>query len=93
MVFSGIKPIIDFGLMLTLGLIVSLLVTFLLLPSLLNLLSSEREISVQDTEKSLITSSLAFFVKDNKILIFGSTMAIIFVSIVGFLSSRLKIVL
>ena len=83
LVFSGIKPIIDFGLMMTLGLIVSLLVTFLLLPSLLNLLSSEREISVQDTEKSLITSSLAFFVKDNKILIFGSTMAIIFVSIVG----------
>ncbi len=83
LVFSGIKPIIDFGWMMTLGLIVSLLVTFLLLPSLLNLLSSEREISVQDTEKSLITSSLAFFVKDNKILIFGSTMAIIFVSIFG----------
>ena len=37
LVFSGIKPIIDFGWMMTLGLIVSLLVTFLLLPSLLNL--------------------------------------------------------
>ena len=33
---SGIKPIIDFGWMMTLGLIVSLLVTFLLLPSLIN---------------------------------------------------------
>ena len=33
LVFSGIKPIIDFGWMMTLGLIVSLLVTFLLLPS------------------------------------------------------------
>ena len=44
LVFSGIKPIIDFGWMMTLGLIVSLVVTFLLLPSLLNLLSSENEI-------------------------------------------------
>ena len=40
LVFSGIKPIIDFGWMMTLGLIVSLLVTFLLLPSLLNIFSS-----------------------------------------------------
>ena len=40
LVFSGIKPIIDFGLMMTLGLIVSLLITFLLLPSLLNLFSN-----------------------------------------------------
>ena len=39
LVLSGIKPIIDFGWMMTLGLIVSLLVTFLLLPSLINLLS------------------------------------------------------
>ena len=36
LIFSGIKPIIDFGWMMTLGLIVSLIVTFLLLPSLIN---------------------------------------------------------
>ena len=83
LVFSGIKPIIDFGWMMTFGLIVSLLVTFLLLPSLLNLLSSEQEISIQDTEKSLVTSSLASFVKGSKILIFGTAIAIIFVSFIG----------
>ena len=38
LVISGIKPIIDFGWMMTLGLIVSLLITFLLLSSLINLL-------------------------------------------------------
>ena len=32
LIFSGIKPIIDFGWMMTLGLIVSLIVTFLLYP-------------------------------------------------------------
>ena len=82
LVFSGIKPIIDFGWMMTLGLIVSLLVTFLLLPSLLNIFSSDNEINIKDTEKSFITSALGSFTKNNKILIFGSTL-IIFFSIIG----------
>jgi uncharacterized protein len=83
LVFSGIKPIIDFGWMMTLGLIVSLLVTFLLLPSLLNIFSSEKEINVIDTEKSIITSTLSRFVKNNKIIIFGTTLIIILFSVVG----------
>ncbi len=83
LVFSGIKPIIDFGWMMTLGLIVSLFVTFLLLPSLINLLSSDNEIGIRDTEKSIVTSSLSSFTKNNKILIFGSTLLVIIISIVG----------
>jgi len=83
LVFSGIKPIIDFGWMMTLGLIISFLVTFLLLPSLINILSSANEIGIKDTEKSLITSSLSSFTKSNKILIFGSTFLIIILSIIG----------
>ena len=83
LVFSGIKPIIDFGWMMTLGLIVSLLVTFLLLPSLLSIFSSNNEINVKDTEKSFITSALGSFTKKNKILIFGSTIIIVLFSIVG----------
>ena len=83
LVFSGIKPIIDFGWMMTLGLLVSLLVTFLLLPSLLNIFSSDKEINVKDTEKSYITSSLGSFTKNNKIIIFGSTLIIIILSITG----------
>ena len=41
LIFSGIKPIIDFGWMMTLGLIVSLFVTFTLIPSLLSIFSSK----------------------------------------------------
>ena len=63
LVFSGIKPIIDFGWMMTLGLIISLLVTFLLLPSLINIFSSENEINVKNTEQSLITSFLGSIAK------------------------------
>ncbi len=83
LVFSGIKPIIDFGWMMTLGLVISLIVTFLLLPSLINLLSSDNEIGLKDTEKSLITSMLGSFTKNNKIIIFGSTVIIIIFSIIG----------
>jgi predicted RND superfamily exporter protein len=83
LVFSGIKPIIDFGWMMTLGLIVSLIVTFLLLPSLLSLFSSENEVNIKDTEKSLVTSALASFTKGSRILIFGATFLIILFSIIG----------
>ena len=81
--FSGIKPIIDFGWMMTLGLIISFLVTFLLLPSLINLLSSENEINIKDTEKSFITSCVRCFYEKSRILIFGSTFTIIFIKLVG----------
>ena len=90
LVFSGIKPIIDFGWMMTLGLIISLLVTFLLLPSLLTLFSSDDEINIKDTEKSLITSSLSSFTKNNKIIIFGSTLLIIIFSIIGILKLEVE---
>ena len=83
LIFSGIKPIIDFGWMMTLGLIVSLFVTFLLLPSLLNIFSSENEINVKDTEKSLITSFLGSVAKKNRILIFLFTSIIFISSIIG----------
>ncbi len=90
LVFSGIKPIIDFGWMMTLGLIVSLLITFLLLPSLINLISKNNEIGIKDTEKSYITSALGSFTKNNKIIIFGITFLIIVLSIIGILKLEVE---
>ncbi len=83
LIFSGIKPIIDFGWMMTLGLIVSFLVTFLLLPSLINIFSSNSEITVKDTENSIITSVLGTIAKKSQILLFGSTFIIIVASVIG----------
>ena len=40
LIFSGIKPIIDFGWMMTLGLLISMTVTFSLLPSLLSIFAN-----------------------------------------------------
>jgi len=90
LVFSGIKPIIDFGWMMTLGLIVSLLITFLLLPTLLNLLSSEKEIMVQETKKSFISSALASFTKNSKIFIYLCTIIIICISLFGILKLEVE---
>ena len=83
LIFSDIKPIIDFGWMMTLGLIVSLCVTFLLLPSLLNIFSSENEIGVKDTEKSIITSFFGSIAKQRGILVFGTTFIIVVSSVIG----------
>ena len=70
LIFSGIKPIIDFGWMMTLGLMVSLFVTSLLLPTLLNLFTFEKETTIRDTENSVITSLLGSFSKNNPYLTF-----------------------
>ena len=67
----------------TLGLFVSFLITFTLLPSLLTIFSSDNEINVKDTEKSKITSGLAYIAKSNQILIFGVTFLLIIFSIIG----------
>ena len=41
LIFSEIKPIIDFGWMMTMGLITSFIITFTLLPSLVNFVPKE----------------------------------------------------
>jgi len=83
LIFSDIKPIIDFGWMMTLGLIVSIIVTFLLLPSLINIFSKDIEINVRDTEKSVITSFLASIAKKRTILVLSLTSLILIASILG----------
>ena len=83
LIFSGIKPIIDFGWMMTLGLLVSFIVTFFVLPSLLSIFSLENEVNVRETEKSLITSILGTIAKKGNILLFGTYISIIIASLIG----------
>ena len=83
LIFSDIKPIIDFGWMMTLGLTVSLIVTFILLPTLLNIFAAENEIKIKSTEKSFVTSILASIAKNNTKLILTITIFVILASIIG----------
>ena len=82
LIFSGIKPIIDFGWMMTLGLLVSLTITFTLLPAILNLLSRNSS-NYKSEKKSKITNFLSKVAQENTKTIFISTIFVIFVSIVG----------
>ena len=83
LIFSGIKPIIDFGWMMTLGLLVSFIVTFILLPSLLGIFSSEKDINIKDTQNSFVTSLFGSVAKKSKVLLFGSTLIILIASVIG----------
>ena len=82
LIFSEIKPIIDFGWMMTMGLFTSFLVTFTLLPSLLNIFS-KYDVNLKKENNSKITSSLGLLSINNKKVIFGSSVLIILLSLYG----------
>ena len=82
LIFSEIKPIIDFGWMMTLGLITSFFVTFTLLPTILNFLSKDK-IEIKEESKSIVTNFLANVSIYNSKTIFSLTSLIIILSIVG----------
>ena len=82
LVFSGIKPIIDFGWMMTLGLITSFIITFTLLPTLLSFMSNNK-VKVKEDTDSKITSFFGKISINNKSIIFLITSLIIILSVVG----------
>ncbi|MDC0355614.1 MMPL family transporter [Candidatus Pelagibacter sp.] len=82
LIFSGIKPIIDFGWMMTLGLITSFIITFTLLPTLLNF-APTKNISIKKKQQSKITTFLGSVSLNNKNTIFGITGTVIILSIFG----------
>ena len=82
LIFSEIKPIIDFGWMMTFGLITSFLITFTLLPTLLNFVKNNN-VSLSKEQNSKITSFFGSVSINNKNIIFGTTIIIIILSILG----------
>jgi len=88
LVLSNIKPIIDFGWMMTIGLTVSFIITFTLLPSLLGFTSAEN-IILQETKNSKITSFFGELSLNNKKTIIGITFLVIILSVFGI--SRLEV--
>ena len=88
LIYSGIKPIIDFGWMMTIGLITSFIITFTLLPTILNFIST-KNISLKKEQNSKITNFLGLIALNNKKIIFGTTSIVIILSIIGI--SRLEV--
>ncbi len=88
LIFSEIKPIIDFGWMMTLGLIVSFTVTFSLLPTLISFVS-DVSVNINENRNSVFTNILGQLSINYKNLIFIISIAIFLISIFGI--SRLEV--
>ena len=88
LIFSEIKPIIDFGWMMTMGLITSFIVTFILLPTLINFVAVEN-ISLNKYKESKITLFFSKISQKYQKLIFIITSLAIILSIIGI--SRLEV--
>ena len=88
LIFSEIKPIIDFGWMMSLGLITSFIITFTLLPTILNFLSSEKT-TIKEQNNSRITEFFGRVSIKNKITIFSVTGLVVVLSVIGI--SRLEV--
>ncbi len=82
LVFSEIKPVIDFGLMMTFGLITSFIITFTLLPTLINLVDTKNIFVTEDRDSSIANLFRHFSLNSQK-LIFIITCLIIFLSVFG----------
>jgi predicted RND superfamily exporter protein len=82
LIFSGIKPIIDFGWMMTFGLITSFIITFTLLPTLLSF-APTKNMSVKEDEGSKITKFLGNLSLNFQTPIFIVTIIVIGLSVFG----------
>lgn len=89
LVFSGIKPVIDFGWMMTLGLAVTFMTSFLLFPSLL-LFLKRTDGDKQHSDKVAVTEGLANFTERHGNLILFLTLALIIVSVLGITRLRVE---
>ena len=83
LIFSGIKPVIDFGWMMTIGLITSMITTFTLLPTFINLASDNNIFGLKSDTKSKITNFLSNYTLKNKNIIFATATAIVVISLFG----------
>ena len=88
LIFSEIKPIIDFGLMMSFGLLTSFIVTFSLLPTLLNIFDYQK-VEVEEKSFSSFTNTLSKYSINNIKLILSISIILIILSIFGI--SKLKV--
>ena len=82
LIFSEIKPIIDFGWMMTMGLVTSFIVTFSLLPTLLNFVESSN-IKLKKDQKSRFTSFLGGIAIEKQNVIFITSAFVVILSVIG----------
>ncbi|MBS8239356.1 RND family transporter [Marinobacter lipolyticus] len=86
--FSGIRPVIDFGWMMTIGLTVAFLITFLIFPALLSLLPPPVDRYVS-SDRIPLTDLFARFTERHGTLVLGGSVLIAVLCVLGM--SRLTV--
>ncbi|QSZ41889.1 MMPL family transporter [Sulfurimonas aquatica] len=82
LVFSNILPIINFGWMMSVGIVVSLITTFILFPILL-IFFKKHEVGDSTKNDALFTSKIAHIAYNYKKSILGMTVAVVLFSLTG----------
>ena len=89
LVFSDIKPVIDFGYMMTIGLIVTFLTSFLLLPTILSLMDKE-SINMKNEPKFMLTEYLAKITINKGNTVLSLTGIVLILTIFGIFQLRVE---
>ncbi len=83
LVLCDIRPVITFGWMMIGGIIVSLVMTFLLFPSVLMLMTKKSPVVVKENPRFSFTSVLARFTETHGTMILVTSCIIVIISLVG----------
>jgi len=90
LVLSDIKPVIDFGYMMVLGLSVTFLTSFLLLPCILCLLKKEVVQNNNKNKEFKFTKSLANFTINNGRYVIGLSLSLLLITLFGISQLRVE---
>jgi len=82
LVVSGIRPVIDFGWIMTIGISLGFVLTFIIFPSFLHLLHPRGSVSNHDATKRL-TNAIAKFALGHKTKILALTTVVVLLCVVG----------
>lgn len=78
LVFSGILPVINFGYMMSIGLIFSFILTFITFPTVLLLMKKSQILIIKKRDRSFTTILANIAFNNQKFVIFGTILVIIF---------------
>ncbi len=88
LVFSEIKPVIDFGWMMTIGLCISFISTFLFLPALIKIFNPPISTNLKSTDSNL--ANILLGISKKNLLIYSTSLILIIASIVGILQLKVE---
>ena len=88
LVFSEIKPVIDFGWMMTIGLCISFISTFLFLPALIKISNPPISTNLKSTDSNL--ANILLRISKKNLLIYSTSLILIIASVVGILQLKVE---